>query len=305
MERGCSPALLNKLEMNKQFVFLLLAAASFGACRFGNKNGSEESGERIVCVAKEYNEVIFELGAQKNIVGVDISSNYPPELKNITTVGYHRALSAEAILACKPTLIIHDNNIGPENVIKQMKDLQIPMKTFADSVHTIAQAKEMIKEIGAYFHKDRQADSLCAKLDADMAAAAQQGAQYTDSPKVVIIHFGQANNVYLTMTDKNIAANIIRWAGGKVPIEGQRAMLPLSAEVIAAANPDIILLTDVGYDRLGSVDKIKELPGIAGTEAAKNNRIYRVEEHDIVYLGARTGENVMKFQKLIHQNGNK
>lgn len=279
---------------------LIMTMISCG--RFGNKHSGNDKNERIVCVAKEYNEVIFELGAQQNIVGVDISSNYPPALKNITTVGYHRALSAEAILACKPSLIIHDNNIGPEHVIKQLKDLQIPMKTFAGSVYTIAQAKGMIKDIGTYFHKEKQADSLCHKLEHDMATAEADLKQYKDTPKVVIIHFGQANNVYLTMTNKNIAANIIKWAGGVVPINGERAMIPLSAEVIAKSDPDVILLTDVGYDRLGSMDKIKELPGINGTKAAVNNRIYRVEEHDIVYLGARTGENVIKFQKLIHAN---
>jgi len=281
--------------------FFLLATVLTGCGRFGNKNGDGGNQERIVCIAKEYNEAIFEMGAQKDIVGVDISSNYPEALKKVTTVGYHRALRAEAILACKPTLIIHDNNIGPETVIKQLKELKIPMKTFADSVYTIPQAKGMIKQLATYFHKEKQGDSLCTRLDADMATAKENLKQYKDNPKVVIIHFGQANNVYLTMTSKNIAANIIQWAGGTVPVEGKRGMIPLSPEVIAKSDPDVILLTDVGYDRLGSLDKIKELPGIAGTKAAKNNRIYRVEEHDIVYLGARTGQNVLKFQKLIHE----
>jgi len=287
--------------MKKYFIYLVLPVVILSACgRFGSKDNGQGGPVRIVCIAKEYNEAIFEMGAQKDIVGVDISSNYPAALKNVTTVGYHRALSAEAILACKPTLIIHDNNIGPETVIKQLKQLNIPMKTFADSVYTIPQAKGMIKGLATYFHKEKQGDSLCTKLDADMARAKENLKLYKDTPKVVIIHFGQANNVYLTMTNKNIAANIIQWAGGIVPVEGQRGMIPLSAEVIAKCDPDVILLTDVGYDRLGSLDKIKELPGIAGTKAAKNNRIYRVEEHDIVYLGARTGENVIKFQKLIH-----
>jgi len=289
------------MNMKKYFSYIVLPALILSGCgRFGNKDTGHDHQVRIVCIAKEYNEAIFEMGAQKDIVGVDISSNYPEALKKVTTVGYHRALSAEAILACKPTLIIHDNNIGPETVIKQLKDLKIPMKTFADSVYTIAQAKGMINGLATYFHREKQGDSLCTRLDADMALANENLKKYTDKPRVVIIHFGQANNVYLTMTSKNIAANIIEWAGGTVPVAGQRGMVPLSAEVIAKSDPDVILLTDVGYDRLGSLDKIKELPGIAGTKAAKNNRIYRVEEHDIVYLGARTGQNVLKFQQLIH-----
>ena len=46
------------------------------------------------------------------------------------TVGYHRALSAEGILSLHPTAIIHDNNIGPPQVIEQLKGLNIPLKTF-------------------------------------------------------------------------------------------------------------------------------------------------------------------------------
>lgn len=286
--------------MKKTIAYILAIPALLTSCRFGSRDNGVAHKERIVCIAKEYNEVIFELGAQQDIVGVDISSNYPPALKQVTTVGYHRALSAEAILACKPTLIIHDNNIGPQQVVTQLKDLKIPMKTFADSVYNIAQTKEMIREIGTYFNRQKQADSLCSKLDADMQRALSALKQYTDTPKVAIIHFGQASNVYLAMTAKNVAAQIIQWAGGTVPIMGDRAMMPLSAETIAQADPDVILLTDVGYDRLGSIDKIKELPGIAGTKAARSNRIYRVEEHDMVYLGARTGENVLQLQQLIH-----
>jgi iron complex transport system substrate-binding protein len=72
---------------------------------------------------------------------------------------------------------------------------------------------------------------------------------------------------------------------------------------MAKTDPDVILLTDFGYDQLGSLDKIKELPGVAGTKAAKSNRIFRVEEHDMVYLGPRTGEIVLRLQQLIRQNG--
>ena len=51
----------------------------------------------------------------------------------------------------------------------------------------------------------------------------------------------------------------------------------LSAESIVKSQPDVILATDFGYDRLGSPDKLVKLPGISLTPAAKNNRIYRIE----------------------------
>jgi iron complex transport system substrate-binding protein len=203
-----------------------------------------------------------------------------------------------------PTLILQDNNIGPEHVVKQLNDLKIPMKNFGKYQNTIDGTDSLIREMGAYFHREKQADSLCEKLDSDMKNALANAAQYKDSVKVLIIHFGQASNNYLVMTKKSTAAKMIEWAGGKMAVNDEKGMKQLSPEIVAASDPDVILLTDFGYDRLdGSLEKIKELPGVASTKAFKGNRIFRVEEHDVVYLGPRTGQNVLLIQQLIHQNG--
>lgn len=287
--------------MQKLIIVAMAVVALTGCNRFGNKEKAEARKQRVVCIAKQYNEIIYALGAQKDIVAVDISSTYPPEIKSLPTVGYHRALSIEGILSAKPDLIMHDNNIGPEHVIKQIEDLKIPTKVFNTKSEDIQSTTALIREMGAYFKKEEQAERLCAKLDSDMQLALEAAKQYTDTPKVLIIHFGQASNIYLVMTKKSTAAKMINWAGGEMAVEDEKGMRQLSAEVVAKSDPDIILLTDFGYDRLGSSEKIKELPGVSGTKAAKNNRIYRVEEHDMVYLGPRTGQNVLLLQKLIHQ----
>jgi iron complex transport system substrate-binding protein len=288
----------------KKLLTIVIATLVLAGCgRFGNEDKKTENAKRIACIAKQYTEIICALGAEKDIVAVDVSSTYPPEATKLPTVGYHRALSAEGVLAAKPTLIIHDNNIGPEHVVKQLEDLKIPMKVFDTKGEDIESTKTLMKEMGQYFGKEAAADSLCKKLDADMKLALKNSASYTDSLNVLVIHFGQASNVFLVMTKKSTAAKMVNWAGAKMAVDDERGMRQLSAEVVAASNPDVILLTDFGYDRLGTNQKIMELPGIAGTKAAQNNRIYRVEEHDMVYIGPRTGENVLMLQKLIHQDG--
>lgn len=282
-------------------IYIVSICLTFASCgRFGDKASGQNSDERIVCLSKQYNEIIFALGAQGNLVAVDLSSTYPPEIKNLTTVGYHRALSAEGILAVKPTLIIHDNNVGPEPVMKQLNELKIPMKVFETKGEDIESAKALVSEMGIYFHREKQADSLNALLDAEMATAMAKTASYSDKPKVVVVHFGRANNVYLTLTKNSTGGKMIAWAGGEIPIDGDRGMQQLSAELIAQADPDVILLTDFGYDRLGSLEEIAKLSGLSTTKAAKNKRIFRVEEHDMVYVGPRTGSNVLLLQGLIH-----
>ena len=269
-----------------------------GCGRFNNneKQGSEQ---RIVCLAKQYTEIICALGADDDLVAVDLSSTFPPRVHKLPTVGYHRALSIEGILAAKPSLIIHDNNIGPEHVVQQLEDLKIPMKVFQHKGNDVKSTKLLMREMGDYFGKKRAADSLCNVLDTDMNALAAKVSAEGNSPKVLVIHYGQASNVYLVMTRKSTAAKMVEWAGAQMAVDDDKGMRHLSAEVVAASDPDVILITDFGYDKLGSSEKVKDLPGVSGTKAALNNRIYRVEEHDLVYIGPRTGRNVLMLHDLI------
>ncbi|WP_210486213.1 heme/hemin ABC transporter substrate-binding protein [Rufibacter aurantiacus] len=288
--------------------YLILASASLAllSCeRFQNKDQKQENTERIVSVSKQHTEIMYALGAEQNLVAVDVSSTYPEAAKKLPTVGYHRALSLEGLVAAKPTMIIHDGpaSIGPEHVVRQLEQLKIPMKQFPVNGTTLDSTKLLFKEMGQYFHREKQADSLAQKLDREMQQALENAKNYPNKPKVLIIHYGQANNVYLVMTGKSTGAKMVSWAGGTMAVEGEKGMKQLSAEVVAQSDPDVILLTDFGYDKLGSKQKISELPGVSTTKAFRNNRIYRVEEHDLVYLGPRTGQNVLALQKLIHQNG--
>ena len=291
------------------FVASLLAAlvAAAGCSRFNNQ-ANDAKAERLVVISQTYNEIIWALGAQDSVVGVDFSSTYPPEVKKVQTVGYHRALSAEGILSLHPTAIVHDNNIGPPQVVEQLKSLNIPMKTFAAKNDSVEGTKALIREMGAYFHKEQRAEELCRALDTQMAASLEAVRKYTDRPKVAVIHFGRASNVYLVVGkgggtgDGSAAGRMIEWAGGEMAINSDRMQRMESPEIVAQANPDVILVTDYGFDRAGGdLEQIKALPGVATSNAAKNNRIYRVEENQLMYFGPRTGENVEKVAAVIHQ----
>jgi iron complex transport system substrate-binding protein len=264
-----------------------------GCSRFHN-SASESTETRYVVISPIYNEIIWALGAQNTVVGIDLSTTYPPEVKNVQTVGYHRALSAEGILSLHPTAVIHDNNIGPPQVVQQLQQLNIPMKTFTAKNDSFDGTKALIREMGAYFHKEARAEELCSTLDTQRAASLEKVKQYSDHPRVAVIHFGRASNVYLVVGkggggDGGGVSQMIELAGGQMAIENRGMQRMESPEIIAQANPDVILLTDYGYDRLGgSLDQIKALPGVATSNAARNNRIYRVEENVLNYFGPRS-----------------
>ncbi|HWF88886.1 MAG TPA: ABC transporter substrate-binding protein, partial [Pyrinomonadaceae bacterium] len=141
------------------------------------------------------------------------------------------------------------------------------------------------------------------------AASLEKVKQYTDHPRVAVIHFGRASNVYLVVAkgsggDGGGVSQMIELAGGEMAVEnaGRGMQRMESPEIIAKANPDVVLMTDYGYDRLnGSMDQIKALPGVATSNAARDNRIFRIEENVLNYFGPRSGENIAKVAAIIHK----
>jgi iron complex transport system substrate-binding protein len=285
--------------MKKIFVlagsFLLLAACN----QFGKKR-EVKGKDRIVCVSKQLTEIMFALHQGDKIIGLDLTSSYPPETKDITKVGYHRHLNAEGIISLDPTVVIHQNDVAPPEVMQQLKKVGVPIKIYP-AANSIDSTKWLISAIAKEYGVDSAADRINKKLDEDLAKARAIVNQYQTKPRVLIIHFGQQRNQYFVMGTRGTADAMLKMAGG-INAADTSSFRDLSPEIIAREQPDVILATDFGWDRMGgSIEKFKELPGISLTPAAKNGKIFRIEEHDLVYFGPRSGENILNMAKLIHQ----
>ena len=288
----------------KRIGLIIMVSLFILSCgRFGNKEVDGKKDMRIVCVSKQINEMVFALGKGHDIVAVDLSSTFPDSAKLLPTVGYHRALSAEGIISMNPDLVLHDYDMGPANVLPQLEKAGLNIKGYHGG-RSIDSAKILMTELGKYFGVETKADSLNKKLDAELENAKKtlQTINIKDTPSVMVIQFGRANNNYFVMSGRGgVTDKMIELAGGKVAQYDAKGAKQISAEAIAIANPDIIVATDFGFDRMGSMDKfITEIPGVALTNAGKNKRIIRFEEHDMVYFGPRTGENVLQLMKMIY-----
>jgi iron complex transport system substrate-binding protein len=298
--------LLNESSMKKICIIVIIALAVSACGRFGNKEVDGTKDMRIVCLSKHLTEMVFALGKGHDIVACDLSSTYPDSAKLLKTVGYHRALNPEGIISMNPDLVIHSNDIGPESVLPQITKAGLNIKVFGGA-NTIDSAKLLLGELGKFFGESAKADSLIKKVDAGVeeAKARLTALNAKDTPSVMIIHFGRANNVYFVMSGRNgVGDKMIAMAGGKTAKYDAKGARQISAEAVATANPDVIIATDYGFDQMGSAEKFKTVPGVALTNAAKNNRIYRFEEHDLIYFGPRTGDNVINLMNLLHPTTN-
>jgi len=276
---------------------LVFAAALGAACR----SNTGANGPRVVAVSKQINEFLYAIHAESVLVARDLTSIYPPEITKLPSVGYHRALSAEGIISMKPTLLLTDGNVGPEPVLEQVRKVGIPVLTLPPG-GTVDSAMALMKTLGTRFGREREADSVIAAWRSGMDSLWSDTAKWSAPPKprVLIIHFGQIRNNYLALKRGGTADAMLHWAGAENAIDSIGGMAALTPELIARASPDVIIATDVGFDRYGSVEKFKTLPGVALTPAAQSDRIYRINEQEIMYFGPRTPEVVRHLASTFH-----
>lgn len=252
-------------------------------------------------MSKQINEYLYEIHAESVLVARDLTSIYPPQITKLTSVGYHRALNAEGIISMRPTMLLTDGNFGPAAVSEQVKKVGIPIVTMTPGAGQDS-AQLLMAQLGKEFHHEKSADSVIAQWKTDMDAALADTTKWAGQPKprVMIMHMGQIANNYLAIKRGSAGDQIVQWAGGVNAIDSVGGMLRLTPEIIAKAAPDIIIATDVGFDRLGSAEKFAEMPGVALTPAGKNKRIYRVDEIEVMYYGPRTAMSLRKIAGWLH-----
>lgn len=256
-------------------------------------------GDRVVVVGKQINEFIYWVGAQDQVIARDRTSEAPPAIMQKPSVGYHRALSAEGIISTNPSVFLTDANVGPPAVMEQLKKVGIPIKVMRVG-DSMADSEHLMQEIGQYFGRTQQADAVLATWQKDMARALEASKLWANEPKpkVVLVHFGQAQNIFFGITG-GPSNEIIKWAGGDNVLAGKKGA-QLTPELMADAQPDIILAHQLAFSRFGSAKAFTQLPGVALTPAGKNLAIYEVNSTNTIYYSPRTPFAILQLAKIFH-----
>jgi iron complex transport system substrate-binding protein len=246
-----------------------------------------------------FTETVYALGAEDHIGAVDASSFYPPEaLEEKPDFGYYRFLSAEPVLAQAPSLIIGNEETGPPEVVQQLRDAGVPILLLPDN-NDVQAARDLITMLGRIFGREVEAAALVEQLDADVAAAEALVASATSHPRVLFV-LQPPDAPMLVSGEISAAGSMISLAGGEHVFPGFPGYIPMTPEGIVNAAPDVILTTDASLERLGGLEVFMELPGIAQTPAAENDRVYAMEDLYLMGFGPRTGQAIADLAMLLH-----
>ena len=255
---------------------------------------------RIVSLNGDLTEVIFALGAGDRVVGIDLTTTYPPEATALPDVGLGRDVDAEAVIALSPTLVIGDTQIGPQSAIDQIRAADIPMIILQAEV-TLEGVPRKIANVGEILGLEAEAADLTARVQAEIDEAVDLAAEATTMPSAAFVYVRGPET--LLLFGNGMPTHFLIEAAGAVDAAGEEGVIfaeDLSAEQLVAASPDVLITPTQGFDILGGLDAFLALPGVADTPAGRSERVLTYDEALFLGMGPRVGQALRQLVLDLH-----
>lgn len=249
--------------------------------------------QRIVSLSGAISEMLCALSLESQIVGVDITSNYPATLEQKAKVGHNRNISAEGVLALRPTLIIGiEGEVKPE-IMEQLTAAKVKVQLLKQE-YSVASTRKMLQDLGNITGQVAKAKEVLATFDKQIAAI-----KIVPVKKKVLFIYARGTGS-MTVSGTGTALNkMITLAGAQNAVTEFEQFKPLSAESLVAANPDIILMFDSGLQSVGGVDGLLKVQGVATTNAGKNKKIVNMDGQYLAGFGLRLPSAIAALNKSI------
>ena len=260
------------------------------------ENSSTFSASRVVVLANGVAEIMQALNARSILVGRDISST-EDSLADIPVVTSGHQVIPEKVLALNPDVVIIDASTGPRSAIDQIKSAGIRVIQTPESWN-LADIAVKVRAVGAAIGAANQAELLIEKME-----QATTGAAVTNKPRVAFLYLRGTSSIYLIGGTGSGADSLLESVGA-IDVGAQSLERPfntLTAESLAALNPDVILVMTKGLESVGGVQGLIKLPGVAQTKAGKNSAIIDIDDSLLLSFGPRTPSLLEQLAKALAQ----
>ena len=130
----------------------------------GRSVQAPEHPQRIVSLVPSQTELLYELGLGERVVGITKFCVHPEAwFRSKSRVGGTKQLHLDRIRALQPDLILANKE---ENVREQVEALAAEYPVWVSDISTVAEALEMIRQVGGLCGKQPEADAMAARIEA-------------------------------------------------------------------------------------------------------------------------------------------
>jgi len=266
----------------------LLAGLALAAVALRPGIGRAQAAQRIVAAGGVITEILYALGRQDLIVGVDTTSLHPPEaMRDKANVGYVRALSAEGVLSLRPTVLVAIEGAGPPDTVKLIAEAGVKVERVGEDTSEKG-VVERIRVIGRLAGVEAKAEELAAAVERDFALLKQQRDAVAAKKRVLFV-LSLQNGRAIVGGRGSSADAIIAHAGAINAAEAVEGYKPVTDEGIISAAPDVILMMQRG-NHAAAPAEVFALPAFSATPAAARKALVTMDGLYLLGFGPRTPE---------------
>lgn len=260
----------------------------------GGKTHLTTRPDAIISLSPTATEMLYAIGAGKQVKAVDSDSDYPPTAPITKLSGFEP--NAEAIAAYKPDLVIISNNI--DGIAAKLTALSVPVLDLPAAAD-LSDVYQEFSELGAATGHVAQAKSEDSKL---AAAVATIVASEHRRAKPSTYYYELSANPYYSVTDSTFVGSVLSLLGMKSIADSAKGAAAaggypeLSPEFILKANPDYILLADAGSANGGQdAATVSSRSGWSALTAVKDKHIIVLNAD----IASRWGPRIVELLKTV------
>jgi iron complex transport system substrate-binding protein len=251
----------------------------------------ERSPTRIVSIAPSNTEMLFALGLEERIAGVDSYSTYPPEAALKPQVGSYLEPDLERVVAAEPDLILAtEAHLG--TVLPELDALGLP--TVVIEPTDLDEVFSGMLLVGTIADMSSRAQQVVCELQARVDAV-RDAVAGAPRPRVF---FELSPDLY-TAGPGSYVDDLISRAGGDNVAAGAAELWPqLSAEAVVSANPEVILLAD--HEAGITAEQVAARPGWQQMSAVRQGRIVSLDSDLVARPGPRVVDGLEAIAAALH-----
>src|SRR5258705_4147959 len=251
-----------------------------------NRDVTIADAARIVSIGGAITEILYALGFEDRLAGVDSTSFYPAAaLRDKPNVGYMRQLSAEGVLGLNPSLVLAAQGSGPKETMDVLEAAKVPL-VLVPEIFSEQGLVDKIKLVGHAMGADKRAECLTAAVTDDLAQLRELRGKVTKPGRVMFV-MSLLNGRAMAAGQKTAANEIIALAGGVNAIDGYDGYKIISDEAIIAAKPDVVLSIARSKDSLDA-EAVYLHPAFALTPVVANKAFISMDGLYLLGFGPRT-----------------
>ena len=194
--------------------------------------------QRIISVVPSQTELLFDLGLDKEIIGITKFCIHPADkVRGKTLVGGTKTLHLDQIHSLRPDFILANKE---ENSREQIEELQRHYPVHVTDISTLYDALAMIREVGKLVGKAQQSDQMAQQIVSSFSSLSPPTAQSS-------VGYLIWRNPYMVAAGDTFIHAMLGAAGFQNAFGGHLRYPEVSPDDLRAASPDLIFLSSEPY----------------------------------------------------------